>query len=81
MESRSSVVGSFRFFQCLNMNFSLFSLKMFEFQEDLTSKIFFSTPSKEGSGRKLQSESMPSTLLRVMGRILAKAGHSAVSVD
>ena len=39
MESRSSVVDSFQFFQCLNMNFSLFSsLKMFEFQEDLTSK-------------------------------------------
>ena len=93
IESRSSVVGSFQFFQCLNINFSLFSsLKMFEFQEDLTSKFFFSTPSKEGSGRKskmkdfvltsrLQSESMPSTLLRVMGRILVGAGHSAVSVD
>jgi len=64
---------------------------MFEFQEDLTSKNCKTTPSKEGSGRKskmkdfvtsrLQSESMPSTLLRVMGRILVGAGHSAVSVD
>ena len=58
MESRSSVVVSFRFFQCLNMNFSLFSsLKMFEFQEDLTSKdCNFPHLRRKESGRKSKNE-------------------------